>query len=573
MGFETVRKLVIPASMASSAGFTMRKVDTVSTCVHPVTGKVDTVSTLTTQKPPNQRHDSDYSRVPATESDLTACMADPMWRVCSGQLYKIMVKSAQGDNTVVPFIPNKAQRRLIARLWHRNIILKARQLGFTTLVCILWLDHALFNKDQRCVIIAQDKDKAEEIFRDKVKLAYERLPEALRVAMPVSKDSASELLFSHNNSSFKVATSARGGTIHRLHVSEFGKICAKAPDKAVEIVTGSLPAVPIDGITVIESTAEGQEGEFFKMVERATGLAQRGAKLTAKDYRIHFYAWWQDPGYRLAETSTPITDKDREYFDGVEAATGVLLDDAQRNWYVTTRDADFSGDPEKMWQEYPSTAKEAFQVSTEGCYYAVQLTQTRKDGRITRVPHTQGVPVNTFWDIGSGDGTAIWLHQRVGFENRFIGFIEAWSEPYSYFIREMQKLGYVWGTHYLPHDAKHKRQQGNKVASPEDELKALNLGGRWKIVPVVSEVIHGIQKTRDVFSSCYFDEEKCALGLAHIASYRKTWNKARGGWNVNLPSKIEGHSEAADALRQFGQGYQAPKLYVPPQQQANWRVA
>ena len=87
-----------------------------------------------------------YDFVPETAEDFVRCLADPMWRVCSGRLYKIMVKEGSGEG-VVPFIPNRAQRRLLTRLWHRNIILKARQLGFTTLVAILWLDHALFNAD------------------------------------------------------------------------------------------------------------------------------------------------------------------------------------------------------------------------------------------------------------------------------------------------------------------------------------------------------------------------------------------------------------------------------------------
>ena len=100
------------------------------------------------------------------------------------------------------------------------------------------------------------------------------------------------------------------------------------------------------------------------------------------------------------------------------------------------------------------------QQSTEGCYYTDQLTKARKENRISTVPHVEGVPVNTFWDIGSSDGTAIWFHQRIGQENRFIRFCEAWGEPYSYFVRYMQSLGYVWGKHYLPHDATHKRQQG-----------------------------------------------------------------------------------------------------------------
>ena len=93
--------------------------------------------------------------------------------MCSGALYKIIIKSEDKSDLdedldtgslVVPFLPNRAQRRLLKALWHRNVILKARQLGFTTLVCILWLDTALFNRNMRCGIIAQDREAAEVIF-------------------------------------------------------------------------------------------------------------------------------------------------------------------------------------------------------------------------------------------------------------------------------------------------------------------------------------------------------------------------------------------------------------------------
>lgn len=512
--------------------------------------------------------------VPSTDAEMMECIKDPQWRICSGQLYKIMVKAPDGDgNSVVPFIPNRSQRRLMSRLWYRNIVLKARQLGFTTLVAILWLDHALFNADQRCGIIAQDRDAAKIIFRDKVKLAYERLPAALLEMMPVAADNVDELLFAHNNSSFRVATSMRSGTIHRLHISEYGKICAKYPEKAIEISTGSLPAVPLDGITIIESTAEGQEGDFHDKTQIAIANAQRRKKLTPKDFRIHFFPWWQEPGYRIAE-SEPLNDKDRAYFDEIEAQTGVKIDLAQRNWYVATRDGEFSGDPEKMWQEYPSTAKEAFQVSTEGTYYAVQLTALRKEGRLCHVPFIPGIPVNTFWDIGNTDGTAIWFHQRLGFDDRFINFIEGWGEPYGYFVREMQALGYVWGTHYLPHDAAHKRQGKFANQSPEDMLRELMPGSDFQIVPAVDEILHGIQLTRDAFGSMFFDETKCSLGIAHLGSYRKTWDKTRSAWRIHTPSKTEGHSEAADALRQFAQGYTPPRLIEGSGgAKRNWRTA
>ncbi len=495
-----------------------------------------------------------HSFIPSNAAELAACLSDPMWRVCSGQLYKIMVKSDADDlGTVVPFKPNKAQQRLMSRLWNRNIILKARQLGFTTLVAILWLDHALFNADQRCGIIAQDREAAEAIFRDKVKLAYDRLPPELKAAMPLGRDSASELLFAHNNSSIRVATSMRSGTIHRLHVSEFGKICAKFPIKAKEVVTGSLPAVPLDGIAIIESTAEGQDGDFYKMTQRAMGQATQKTTLTQKDYRFHFFPWWQEEQYRIEGAGVVITEKDREYFEGIEAAMGCTITRAQRNWYCATRDADFSGDPEKMWQEYPGTPLEAFQVATDGKYYAVQIAAARKAGRIGGVPMVDGVPVNTFWDIGSSDGTAVWFHQRVGMQNRFFGFIEGWGEPYSYYVRKMQALGCIWGVHHLPHDAQHKRQQGEEVKAPIDELRKLPIAGDWLIVPRVSDIAHGIQLTRAAFGECYFDETGCKEGLAHLENYSKSWNERAGCWSA-IP-KHDIHSEAADAYRQFAQGY------------------
>lgn len=514
--------------------------------------------------------------VPSTREELARCLADPMWRVCSGQLYKIMVKGAkEGESSVIPFVPNAAQHRLLARLWYRNIILKARQLGFTSLVAIMWLDHALFNRDQRCGIIAHDRESAEVIFRDKVKLAYERLPDALRERMPLAKDSTSELLFAHNNSSVRVATSMRSGMIHRLHVSEFGKICARFRDKAREVVTGSLPAVPVDGIAVIESTAEGQDGDFFTMTQRAKGLAEQGKALSPRDYRFHFFPWWQDSGYTIDPAGVVITDKDREYFAKVEAEIGCDLTPGQRAWYVATRDSDFSGDGEKMWQEYPSTPAEAFQVSTEGMYYAVQLAAARKAGRIGLVPYVEGVPVNTFWDIGNSDGCGIWLHQRIGLQNRFIKYIEGWGEPYSFYVRQLQALGYVWGKHHLPHDAEHKRQLAETIAAPRDELAKLMPGARFEIVPRVERVIDGIQVTRAFFSQCWFDEEGCKEGLIHLANYRKIWNEKRGCWSDEPHKDI--HSEGADSFRQAGQGYRASGVRDDDEQRhrrpRSWKTA
>ncbi len=206
--------------------------------------------------------------LPSSAEELERCLADPHWRIFSGCLYKIKIKGDDfldesgelivPDTFELPFKPNDAQIKFLNRLWYRNIILKARQLGFTTLICVLWLDHALFNSNQNVGIIAQDLPTVFNIFKDKIKFAYDNLPDEIRSRFPRKTCNKSEMEFAHNGSSIRVATSFRSGTMQRLLVSEFGKICAKYPDKAREIVTGAFEAVGLGGKITLESTAEGK---------------------------------------------------------------------------------------------------------------------------------------------------------------------------------------------------------------------------------------------------------------------------------------------------------------------------
>jgi hypothetical protein len=489
--------------------------------------------------------------LPTDTAELERCLDDHEWRLFSGCLYKIMIKGDDDeDSLVMPFKPNRAQRRFLKRMWFRNLILKARQLGFTTLVAILWLDHALWNANQRCGIIAQDKDAAKVIFRDKVKFGYENLPEEIKKRFYLSADNADELLFGHNNSSVRVATSMRSGTIHRLHVSEFGKICAKYPDKAAEVVTGSIPAVPANGILIIESTAEGRDGEYYDMVQRASGQGTSKEILTVKDYRLHFYAWWQEPRYRIESAQVPVTRAEHDYFDEIEAIMATKLDLDQRAWYIATRTADFSGAEERMWQEYPSTPEEAFQVSTEGNYYAKDMAQVRQRGGITRVP-VLDLPTDTYWDIGNTDGCAVWFAQDLRGEDRFIDYYEAHGEDLRHYVTELKKRGYLFGTHYLPHDAAHKRLSDYNRSTME-MLQALMPGESFVIVPLITSLITGIQQTRKHLKGAYFDKERAKLGIERIEGYRKKFSRADNRY-TDVPDKTNGCSEGADALRQWAQ--------------------
>lgn len=519
--------------------------------------------------------------IPDNEEQLALCLADPEWRLAN--LYYILVKTrkpkAGEDPDRVPgkkmlFKMNGAQQRFLGRMWNRNVVLKARQVGITTLICILWLDHALFVPDQRCGIVAQDDGAAKAIFRDKVKYAYDNLPDVIRKRLPLLKDAADELLFKHNNSSVRVATSMRSGTIDRLHVSEMGKIAAMYPIKAAEVINGSLPAVPDDGIAVIESTAEGREGPFFEMVQTAQKLVAEKQKLTIKDYRLHFTSWWQHDEYRMDPAGVAVSDKDHQYFDKIELECSCKLDLAQRAWYVKTRDTTLLGSDPKMWQEYPSTPEEAFQVSGEGHYYAKDMLMLRKRSGIRDVL-VLDVPVNTFWDIGRSDGCAIWFHQFVNGEDRFIDYDEAHNESLPFYIRMLNGRGYIFNKHFLPHDAAHKRLSDTNN-SVEDQLNALGVQNTV-IVPVITQLINGIEQVRKHMKGAYFDRERCAKGINALDGYQKKYSQTDQRY-LDEPNKRNGCSEGADALRQWAQAKEGGLItlahtsnYVPPPP-PDWRL-
>lgn len=484
------------------------------------------------------------------EAVLKTLLCNPDWRLRN--LYWIKDK----DANVVLFKPWPEQEKLLANLWFRNLIVKARQRGFSTLIQLVMLDTCLFNSNIEASVIAQDMKAATGIFRGKIKFAYDNLPEVVRAMIPLTKDNETELHLA-NGSILDVSTSARSGTKQWLHVSEFGKICARTPLKADEIVTGSLPAVSSNGIICIESTAEGQDGAFHDMAQRAQELRDKGGQLSKRDYRFHFASWWDADEYEVDPAHVIITPEDNAYFGRIEAQIGRDIGPRKRAWYVSVRDNDFSGSQEKMFQEYPSTPEEAFQQSTEGCYLADQLALARRQGRITTVPHDPSRPVNTFWDLhhGGNDDVVIWFHQRVGLRDHWIKYLEFSGETYGPIVRQMQTLGYVWGKHYLPHDADRRFPGAETNPTIRDMLEQLGLKD-IEIVDRVADVTAGINELRDDFGSYWFDETHTKDGLKHLGLFQKDWNERTGAWSDR--PRANGHQHAADAIRQKAQGYRPP---------------
>jgi hypothetical protein len=476
--------------------------------------------------------------------DVREQWLDPLWRLHN--LYFVVDEWGKR----VLFRPREAQLRYLEQATERDIILKSRQHGFTTLLCLVSLDECLFNANWRAAIIAHRLDDAKAIFQTKIRYPYDNLPEALRTAVSATRDSADALTFA-NNSTVSVTTSARSGTMNRLHISEYGKICAQFPIKAREVKTGSLPAAEMGAIT-IESTAEGQEGDFFDKTQEARANENR-VNTGRKSWAFHFFPWHADSKNVVAPHSETITRDQEVYFDKLKYEHRIELTPAQKAWYVAT-ERDLGGD---MKREHPSTPDEAFEQAIEGAFLATQLAFADRRGLIGRFAYDPVYPVNTFWDLGFNDCTAIWLHQRVGERNRWIGYYENSGEHISHYATWLDEWrrahDAVWGDHYHPHDGKRGDLyvEGGRLT-----VSAQALGRNPIVVTRNPSFGDSVNKLRGLMASCDFDERECATGLKRLRHWRKDWDENRGVWKNG--ERQDANTHAAAALRTFADGYQPP---------------
>ncbi len=382
------------------------------------------------------------------------------------------------------------------------------------------------------------------------------MPQWTRTFNSATNDRSGELAF-ENGSSYRVSTGFRSGTYQRLLISEFGKICAKSPDVAKEIVTGSLNTVSTDQIIAIESTAEGREGYFYKFARDAEALSlQVGHDLSPMQQRFFFFSWDYEPSYRAFDKGIIVSKETNEYLDRIELERQRKIDEEQRRWYEMKR-IQMGGDYGLMKQEYPSTPKEAFESANEGLYYGSQFSKIRSNGHICRVPYDDSSVVHTSWDIGLDDFTSIFCFQvGKGGSINIINYYENWDEGATHYADWLNNKKYRWGRHILPHDAM-KRDQGAKTTYL-DHLKPV-LDGKFIVLDIKEcDKLDGIQSVRSILGRCYFDEERCSQAIKHLESYKKVWDDRLGCYK-NTPLHDE-HSHCADSFRYLSVGLKGIEL-------------
>ena len=501
---------------------------------------------------PEVRVNNDYEaseRQQTWFNGIVTKLRQQRWRL--NNLYKIV----DDKGKVLKFKMRIAQKLLYLGMHYLNIILKSRQHGITTFICLFFLDTCLFNSNTHACIIAHNKDDAKDFFTKKILFAYNEMHPLIRNNITAKRSSTSELVFS-NGSSIGVTTSGRSGTYQLVHVSEFGKICAKYPHKAEEIVTGTLNAVHPGQLVFIESTAEGREGKFYDMTDNAMKDQAAGLDLTKLDWKFFFFGWFDNPLNQLDKIEAKrvvITSRMKEYFNKVEATLRRLIPMEFKAWYVKKE----RDQGELMLREHPSTPAEAFLQSVKGVYYAKQMLWLRGQHRICKVPWTPNYPVDTWWDIGFNDTNAIWFVQTIGQMIHVINYYENYNEGlghYAEYLKELTvKLKYKYGVHYTPHDVGvHDYSIGRTR-----QAFAKDYGLKLKRVDRISRE-SGIEAVRKLLPYCAFDEELCDDGLKTLESYRKEWDEKKATYR-DVPYH-DWASNGADAFRTGGQVHKFTKM-------------
>ena len=240
----------------------------------------------------------------------------------------------------------------------RIIILKARQMGFSTETEAIFFKETVTKPNVNTAIVAHKEDSTTNLF-NMSKLMYDQLPEAIKPDKKASN--AKELVFDKENgtglkSKIKCFTAGGSGigrsdTLNNLHLSE---LAFWTGDKK-ETLTGLLQAVPNDPDTmiVIESTANGYE--YFKELwdDAVDGK---------NDFVPLFIGWNELQEYKMTYTGFELTKEEKE----LQKRYGLTLDQLTwRRWCIANN---CGNDVEQFRQEYPINPEEAF-ISTGKCYF------------------------------------------------------------------------------------------------------------------------------------------------------------------------------------------------------------
>lgn len=256
------------------------------------------------------------------------------------------------DSQKVPFVFNKAQDHYWPRISARDIILKARKEGFSTIRLARMVAKCMTMRNRHCVVVSHEEKSTARLLERAVYLLDNSL---IKVNYKVTGNS---IVFPDTESKIWIGTAGakafgRGDDITDYHLSEYAFWTNPG------LIVGIEEACMNDAEGCIESTANGWGTPYHKLwLSAEKKEAHKHSEVAGpKFYKPHFYGWFWDINYQV-RPPRPL-DEINDYEKWLRNTYS--LTDAQLNWRRLKIEA--SSDPTKFEQEYPATPDEAFLVA------------------------------------------------------------------------------------------------------------------------------------------------------------------------------------------------------------------
>ena len=445
-----------------------------------------------------------------------------------------------------------------------HAVLKSRQAYFTTLVAVLSIYFACHAPNIRCVFNSYNQESVKDLMSDHHAYIVRNTPMFAgmvadysqthnimrgRSSIAVLEDEINFGIFGGSADSVIKGTSmsVRGRNLSLVHYSEYPRFASRDPDRAREVKEGGLQAGDF-GYHIFEGTAVGSGGEagalYKEAQESEARYRQDGIKFRTA-FRFWFYGWWQKlAAIESAEVAATLSEwkLDKEHKDYRMVTDEQLMSefgksptDPQWAWHYSI----WAGRKGRSWalmfEDYPTFAHEAFQVSDEERFMRKHLDYARNQAPplIGHYPFLRGAPCHAFWDIGRQGALLVAQKDEGG-----------WRIPLCLSEKDMKESDYLSAlrnknveiyTHHLPWDGGAKSFGTAAMVDPKDADKSLEriLKNRGlQNIQVHSKVTNKkadfMALSEQYFNRFRIDKDGCKPLLDSLDNVRKRRNKTTG---------------------------------------------
>lgn len=257
---------------------------------------------------------------------------------------KVFTIPYYGTSVYKPFVLNDIQKRFLYEMDDRNIVLKSRKHGMSTLVLALFLIDCNEHSNHHSAMLANSDINTLGIF-DKAKQLI-RTARGYTFQCEITKKG---IEFPQRNSWIQVSTAGakaafRGGDLHAVHFSELAFF--EHPD----VYTAATEACPKDALIIMESTANGRNGFYDMWNKSIDGYPKK------YQYKPFFFPWYEHPDNTQIVPQGKVFSASEKDFQ-----IKYKLSNEQLYWFSWKKSTMI--DPDLFLQEHPTTAEEAFIAS------------------------------------------------------------------------------------------------------------------------------------------------------------------------------------------------------------------